>query len=199
MSYRVITISRAPCSGARRIAHAVSEQLGIGYYDKELITLAAKRSGLSEEAIAVSEQEHTGSLLYSLYTLGNHLPLADQVYILQSNIIKDVAAEEAGVIVGRCADYVLADRPDVLKVFLYGDEEFRIVTGRKYNQLPEGDAEARTALRKADKKKADYYRYYTQNRWGQAEHYDLCLNAALGVDICVELIKTAYAAGPAKK
>ena len=154
MSYRVITISRAPCSGARRIAHAVSEQLGIGYYDKELITLAAKRSGLSEEAC---------------------------------------------VIVGRCADYVLADRPDVLKVFLYGDEEFRIVTGRKYNQLPEGDAGARTALRKADKKKADYYRYYTQNRWGQAEHYGLCRNAALGVDICVELIKTAYAAGPAKK
>ena len=83
-----ITLGREFCTGGRGIAERVAQQLGLKFYDKELITLAAKQSGLSEEAVAASEKQHTHSLLYSLYTMGNDLPLGDQVFILQSRIIK---------------------------------------------------------------------------------------------------------------
>ena len=101
MPYRIITISRAPYSGARHIARLVAAKLNLAYYDKELITLAARESGLSEEAIAASETQRSSSLLYSLSTLGSQLPLADQVYLVQSNVIKQVAEEGPCVIVGR--------------------------------------------------------------------------------------------------
>ena len=100
MPYRIITISRAPYSGARHIARLVADKLNLAYYDKELITLAAKESGLSEEAIAASETQRSSSLLYSLSTLGSQLPLADQVYLVKSSVIKQVAEEGPCVIVG---------------------------------------------------------------------------------------------------
>ena len=97
----VITLAREFGSGGHSIALRVAELLGIPCYDKELITLAAKKSGLSEQAIAASEKQRTGSLLYNLYTIGNDLPLGDQVFILQSNIIKELAAKGPCIIVGR--------------------------------------------------------------------------------------------------
>ena len=91
----VITMAREYASGGSEIAQAVADKLGIPLYNKELITLAAKKSGLTEEAIAASENQRSGSLIYSLYMMGNTMPLADQVYILQSNVIKELAAETA--------------------------------------------------------------------------------------------------------
>ena len=91
MAKTIITVGREYCTGGRYIAEDVAKALGIKLYDKELITMAAKHSGLSEEAIAASEKKHTHSLLYNLYTVGNDLPLSDQVFILQSRIIKDLA------------------------------------------------------------------------------------------------------------
>ena len=189
MPYRIITISRAPYSGARHIARLVAAKLNLAYYDKELITLTARESGLSEEAIAASETQRSSSLLYSLSTLGSQLPLADQVYLVQSNVIKQVAEEGPCVIVGRCGDYVLSGRKDVLNVFLYGSEDLRVAQGQAEGLLPADKAAALSALHKADRKKADYYLYYTQNRWGQAQNYDLCLNAGLGADLCAQLIE----------
>ena len=93
MEPMVITIAREFASGGREIAQLISEQLNIPVYNKELITIAAKKSGLTEEAIAASENQRSGSLIYSLYTMGNTLPLADQVYILQSNVIKELAEQ----------------------------------------------------------------------------------------------------------
>ena len=185
MPYRIITISRAPYSGARHIARLVAAKLNLAYYDKELITLAAKESGLSEEAIAASETQRSGSLI----------PLADQVYLVQSNVIKQVAEEGPCVIVGRCGDYVLSGRKDVLNVFLYGSEDLRVAQGQAEGLLPADKAAALSALHKADRKKADYYLYYTQNRWGQAQNYDLCLNAGLGADLCAQLIEEACTKG----
>ena len=130
MPYRIITISRAPYSGARHIARLVADKLNLAYYDKELITLAAKESGLSEEAIAASETQRSSSLLYSLSTLGSQLPLADQVYLVKSSVIKQVAEEGPCVIVGCCGDYVLNSRKDVLNVFLYGSEDLRVAQAR---------------------------------------------------------------------
>ena len=114
----VITMAREYASGGSEIAQAVADKLGIPLYNKELITLAAKKSGLTEEAIAASENQRSGSLIYSLYMMGNTMPLADQVYILQSNVIKELAAEGPCVILGRCGDYVLRERPNVLRTFI---------------------------------------------------------------------------------
>ena len=115
----VITMAREYASGGSEIAQAVADKLGIPLYNKELITLAAKKSGLTEEAIAASENQRSGSLIYSLYMMGNTMPLADQVYILQSNVIKEVASQGSCVILGRCGDYVLRDRPNVLRTFVF--------------------------------------------------------------------------------
>ena len=192
MAYGVITLGREICSGGCDIAKQVAKELNLPYYDKELITIAAKKSGLSEEAIAASEKRRTGSLMYSLYTMGNQLPLADQVYILQSRIIKEVAEEGPCIIVGRCADYVLREMPGVLKTFVYAPMEYRIKWGRANADLPADEAAAEAAIRKADRRKADYYNYYTQNRWGEAASYDICLNAALGQDLCADILIAAY-------
>ena len=126
MAKTIITLGREYCTGGRYIAEDVANALGIKLYDKELITMAAKHSGLSEEAVAASEKRHTHSLLYSLYTMGNELPLGDQVFILQSRIIKQLAEEGPCVILGRCGDYVLRERPDVLRVFVYAPKEWRL-------------------------------------------------------------------------
>ena len=115
MAKTIITLGREYCTGGRYIAEDVANALGVKLYDKELITMAAKNSGLSEEAVAASEKRHTHSLLYSLYTMGNELPLGDQVFILQSRIIKQLAEEGPCVILGRCGDYVLRERKDVLR------------------------------------------------------------------------------------
>ena len=108
MAKTIITLGREYCTGGRYIAEDVANALGIKLYDKELITMAAKHSGLSEEAVAASEKRHTHSLLYSLYTMGNELPLGDQVFILQSRIIKQLAEEGPCVILGRCGALVKA-------------------------------------------------------------------------------------------
>ena len=194
MAHGVITLSREFCSGGCDIAKEVARDLGLAYYDKELITIGAKKSGLSEEAIAASEKRRTGSLMYSLYTMGNLLPLADQVYILQSKVIREVAEKEPCVIVGRCADYVLRDMPNVLRVFVYANMDYRVAWGRQNEVLSEDRDAAEAAIRKADRRKADYYNYYTQGRWGTASNYDLCLNAALGQSTCAQILKTAFAA-----
>ena len=122
----VITMAREYASGGSEIAQAVADKLGVPLYNKELITLAAKKSGLTEEAIAASENQRSGSLIYSLYMMGNTMPLADQVYILQSNVIKELAAQGPCVILGRCGDYVLRERENVLRTFVYAPLDARI-------------------------------------------------------------------------
>ena len=147
MAKTIITIGREYCTGGNYIAEDVANALGIKLYDKELITMAAKHSGLSEEAVAASEKRHTHSLLYSLYTMGNELPLGDQVFILQSRIIKQLAEEGPCVILGRCGDYVLRDRKDVLRVFIYAPVEWR-------RELAKTDLWSRHTTRRASRKKS---------------------------------------------
>lgn len=193
----IVTIGREFCTGGQEVAQRVAQELGVKLYDKELITLAAKKSGLSEEAIAASEKQHTHSLLYNMYTIGNELPLADQVFILESRIIKELAEEGPCVVLGRSADYVLRERDNVLSVFMYAPMEYRrqyALRGRVEQAQSISDKELEERIRKEDKKRAQYYNYYTQNRWGDAHNYDLTLNAALGEDTCVQLILDAVRA-----
>lgn len=188
----VITVAREYASGGSEIARTVAEKLGIPLYNKELITLAAKKSGLTEEAIAASENQRSGSLIYSLYMMGNTMPLADQVYILQSNVIKELAARESCVILGRCGDYVLRERPNVLRVFIYAPVADRIQRAKARPGARDlADRQWEVQLAKHDRARASYYNYYTENRWGEAKNYDLCLNAALGQDACAGLIADA--------
>ena len=193
MKRNIITISREHCTGGLDIARKVAQDLNIPFYDKELITMAAKESGLSEESIAAVEKRHSASLLYSLYTMGGDLPLNDQVYIIQSHIVSQLAEKGPCVIVGRCADYVLRDRPDVLKVFLHATMDFRKKFALAAGDFAPGteDRVMELSIQKEDKRRASYYNYYTQNRWGEAQYYDMCLNAALGIDACAKLIEQA--------
>ena len=191
----VITMAREYASGGSEIAQAVADKLGIPLYNKELITLAAKKSGLTEEAIAASENQRSGSLIYSLYMMGNTMPLADQVYILQSNVIKELAAEGPCVILGRCGDYVLRDRKDVLRVFIYAPVEWRRELAKTDPLVKAHDEKGiKEEIEKTDRNRAAYYNYYTQNRWGDAHNYDLAINAALGRETCVKMILDAAAA-----
>ncbi len=194
MAKTIITLGREYCTGGRFIAQDVANALGIKLYDKELITMAAKDSGLSEEAIAASEKKRTHSLLYSMYTMGNELPLADQVFILQSKIIRQLADEGPCIILGRCGDYVLLERKEVLLVFIYAPVEFRREFAKTNPIVKAKDEKGiRDEIEKTDKNRASYYNYYTQNRWGDAHNYDLAINAALGQQACVDMILTAVA------
>ena len=192
MEPMVITIAREYASGGSEIAQAVADKLGIPLYNKELITRAAKKSGLTEEAIAASENQRSGSLIYSLYMMGNTMPLADPAYSLQSSVIKELASEGPCVILGRCGDYVLRERPNVLSVFVYAPLEDRIERAKARPGAKDlMDRQWEVQLAKHDRARASYYNYYTENRWGEAKNYDLCLNAALGLDTCANLIMDA--------
>ena len=192
MEPMVITVAREFASGGSEIAQAAAQTLGVPLYNKELITMAAKKSGLTEEAIAASENQCSGSLICSMYMMGNTMPLADQVYILQSNVIKELAARESCVILGRCGDYVLRERPNVLRVFIYAPVAERVRRAKARPGAKDlSDRLWEVQLAKHDRARASYYNYYTENRWGEAKNYDLCLNAALGQEACAGLIADA--------
>ena len=179
MAKTIITLGREYCTGGRYIAEDVANALGIKLYDKELITMAAKHSGLSEEAVAASEKRRTHSLLYSLYTMGNELPLGDQVFILQSRIIKQLADEGPCVIVGRCADVILKDYHP-LNLFVYANAESKIQ--RCIDRAPEGEHLSRNdiarRMKQVDKNRAQYRQMFADSKWGAKETYHLCVNTS---------------------
>ncbi len=192
MSKHIITISRQYGSGGRFVGKLLAEKLGIPLYDNELITLAAQKSGYSESIFENVEKSSTHSLLYSLSMFGTTagvygLPLADKVFIIQSEIIKKIASEGPCVIVGRCADYVLKDEPNIVDVFIHSDIESRIKRAITYYGLAK--EKAKDAIIKTDKRRASYYNYYTGLRWGEANNYEISLNSdKVGIDNCVDIL-----------
>lgn len=192
MAKTIITIGREYCTGGNYIAEDVANALGIKLYDKELITMAAKHSGLSEEAVAASEKRRTHSLLYSLYTMGNELPLGDQVFILQSRIIKQLAEEGPCVILGRCADEILRKAGiESLNVFIHADEIHRAVRASEITGCTNA-TELQRMLARRDSRRHNYYTHYTGKKWGDSHNYHLSLDSgALGYDLCVKLIVEA--------
>ena len=181
-NYPVITISRQYGSGGREIGRLLSEMLNIPYYDNELITLAAEQSGFSPELFKNADKNASNSLLFSLSMYGSastgsyNMPLGDQVFVIQSDIIKKVASQGPCIIVGRCADYTLRDREDCLSVFLNAPLEVRIKhTIESYGVDP---LKARDIIQKTDKKRAVYYSHFTGNKWGGSDHYHLTIDTA---------------------
>lgn len=182
---KIITITRQFGSGGREIGKALAEALNISFYDKELISLAAKESGICPEIFEQVDEKATNSLLYSLstgfYNYGNSfssmidLPVNDRLYILQHQIIKDLAEKENFVVVGRCADYILRENPNLVKVFIYADIDSRIKRAVDRHEID--PARAKQAVIKADKNRANYYSFYSGKKWGLADNYDLCINS----------------------
>ncbi|MDD5923679.1 MAG: cytidylate kinase-like family protein [Clostridia bacterium] len=194
----VITIARQFGSGGRMIGEKLAKDLDIPSYDRELITKAVKDSGVNPNVFANVDERAVNSLLYALsmgiYNIGNTfspintMPDNDRLYIAQHKVINNIANEGPCVIIGRCGDYILKDRPNILKVFIYADMEYR--KKRVCEMYGIEPHEAETTINKTDKTRANYYSFYTSQKWGDPKNYDLCLNSSsLGEDGCVEMIK----------
>ena len=186
MRYPVITIGRQHGSGGRTVAEKVAKELGIKLYDKLLIQLIAKESGFAEEYVKDTDMRRIQSFFYGMYIDSRNLPLEDQLYIAQSKVIKEVSDKEPCVIVGRCADYVLRERKDVLNVFIHAPLEDRIERVRDtYHEI---EKDYKKYLTKMDKQRANYYNHYTGKKWGTSESYHLVYSSELGINAIVESI-----------
>lgn len=188
----IITIARQYGSGGREIGERIATALGIPKYDKELITEAASRGDLDPGVIQKADETAANSLLYTLamgsnvfgtaMSFGYKMPINDKLFLLQSDVIKSYAKEGSCVIIGRCADYVLRDEPNLLRVFIYGDLEHRQqrVLERHKDVKP---SQAIDIINKTDKRRASYYNFYTGNKWGKYDNYDIAINSStLGIE-----------------
>ena len=193
----VITIGREFGSGGREIGMALAERLGIKCYDKELLALAAKESGLSEDLFINHDEKPTNSFLYSLvmdtYSMGYStsayidMPLNQKVFMAQYESIKNLAQNESCIIVGRCADYALKDMPNCYTIFIKADIDAKIKRIMRIYNISED--KARDMIVKTNKKRANYYNFYSNKKWGDSRGYDLCIDSSeLGIDGTVELI-----------
>ena len=196
---KIITIGRELGSGGRTIGKMVANQLGVPYYDRELIDKAAEKSGLTAKYVETTEQKITNSFLYNLamgtsYGYGileaankQSLPLTEQVYIAQQQIITECAKKGSCVIVGRCADSILEHNFDLLKVFIYADTKARIQRCvSQYNMTTET---AIKQIKKSDKARSCHYNTFTDKEWGNRHNYDLMLDSgALGYQKCASII-----------
>ena len=187
MDKYTITIGREYGSGGRLIGRQLAQELGIAFYDRELIVMAARESGFDEEFVRQMEQKRTINFIGNLYLIGYELPVSEQIFLAQSKVIQKVAEEGSCVIVGRCADYVLRDKPNCIRVFIHAPIEERIKRVREV--YGEDHPNLEDFIRKQDKNRAAYYNYYTHNKWGRAQNYHLCLDSSIGIDASVRMIK----------
>lgn len=187
----IITIGRQYGSGGKEIGKKVADSLGIAFYDKELLSIAAKESGICQELFENNDEKPTSSFLYSL-VMGNYggtdLPLNHKLFLAQFDAIKSIAKKNSCVIVGRCADYALEDFPNCTNIFIHASMKNKVERVTKlYNLSPE---KAEDTIIKTDKKRAKYYNFYSSKNWGDADNYHLTLDSgAIGVDNTVDLIK----------
>lgn len=199
MSNFVVTIARQYGSGGREIGLSVGELLGVNAYGRELINMAAQKSGYSEDVLHMADEKHPSSLLYTL-AMGSTLygmpnirydaPINDKLFAVQSDIIRDISKNESAVFIGRCADYALKNTPEILRVFVYAPIESRIERICERNGISR--SEAKELIEKTDKRRSNYYNYYTGNKWGRYENYDIMLDSSvMGIEGSAKLIADA--------
>ena len=194
----IITIARQYGSGGREIGEKVAKILGLPLYDKELIREIAANSNYSEKVIESADEVAANSLLYTLAMgsntlgatmhFGYKMPINDRLFLLQSDAIKKYASDGSCVIIGRCADYVLREEKDVFRIFIYGDLEHR--KERVAARHPEiKSSQIIDVINKTDKRRSSYYNFYTGNKWGKYDNYDMAVNSStLGIDGAARLI-----------
>ena len=185
----IITIAREHGSGGRTIGRIVADRLGIPFYDRELIYLAAKESGFAEDFVKAAEEKPSRSFLYNMYMTGQSLSISDQIFVAQSKVICDIADKGPCVIVGRCSDYILRDRKQCLRVFIHAPLEERL--RRVSEEYGETAPNIRAYVEKLDKKRAGYYNSSTLQRWGAAENYHICIDSTIGLEQAADIIITA--------
>ena len=190
MGKRIITISREFGSGGRFIGEEVAKKLGIAYYDKNVINEIAEKSGLSPEYIQENAELSPKKGLFAYAFAGRDITgksIEDMVYEAQRQVILELADKEPCVIIGRNADYILKDRDDVLNVFVHGDALGKMQRIRQIYHVSEKDAAKMMA--DTDKRRMANYNFYTNQKWGKADNYTLCLNSSqLGYDRCEKII-----------
>jgi CMP/dCMP kinase len=193
----IITIARQFGSGGTEIGEKLAEKLGVPFYDKSLIHIAAKESGIDEDLFDYADEKAfhnfwtatAGSTNFygSRISLFNEMPMNDKLFLIQSNIIKKLAANGSCVIIGRCADYILRDEEHTVPVFIHSSEQDRL--DRVIHTYGISEKDAREIMVKTDKKRAAYYNYYSGEKWGRADNYDLSINSGVvGIDSAVEVI-----------
>lgn len=190
MAKRIITISREFGSGGRFIGEEVAKQLGIKYYDKDIIAQIAEQSGFSSEYIMEKAELSPKKGLFAYAFSGRDVTgksIEDMVYEAQRKVILEIAEKESCVIIGRNADFILKDRDNVLNVFIHGDMPEKVARICKlYNVSAE---EARKMINDTDKRRKTNYNFYTEQKWGMASNYTLSLNSSeLGYDLCEKII-----------
>ena len=194
---RVITISRQFGSGGRTIGRQVAAKLGIPCYDNELLEKLAEKSGFTPEYIKErGEYTERGGWLANALSgrVGGGMNNQDHIWIAQRELILDLAKQGPCVIVGRCADYVLRERDDVLNVFIHAPMEYRAQRAKEVYEREAGNMV--DYVKKPDKKRASFYNYFSQNKWGDARHYHLAISGQYGVDYAVEILKRAVETFP---
>ncbi len=199
MDKYVITIARGYGSGGRTIGKMLSEELGIPYYDRDLLRLASDDSGINEQLFAKADEKLKKSLLFKIARniyKGELIPpdnddfvSNDNLFNYQAKIIKELADTETCIIIGRCADFILKDHPNVVRLFVHAPLQDCINT--LVDMTGKSEKEVEKQILEIDKHRADYYKYYTGREWENAKHYDLCLNSSkLGFHKCVEIVKS---------
>lgn len=190
MAKRIITISREFGSGGRFIGKEVAKQLGIAYYDKNMINEIAEKSGLSPEYIQENAELSPRKGLFAYAFSGRDITgksVEDMVYEAQRKVILEIAENDSCVIIGRNADYILKDRTDVINIFIHADMPEKVKRICRLYNVTETEAVAMTA--DIDKRRMTNYRYYTDQKWGMARNYTLTLNSSqLGYDMCEKII-----------
>lgn len=187
MKHVVITIGRQYGSGGRLIGKKLAEELGIKFYDKELIEKVASEGHFSKELVEKNDEKPNGFINTLYISQSYSLPLNQQVFLAQFNVIREIASKESCVIIGRCADYILEDRKDVINIFIHAPQEKRIERVVKYYGVEE--SKALETIKKVDKSRSKYYNYFTDKEWGQSKGYNISIDSSIGVDETVDVIK----------
>lgn len=197
----IVTIARQFGSGGREIGERIAKILDIPLIDKELIKDAAAKGDLNEEIIRSADESAANSLLYTLAMgsnllgtsihFGYKMPLNDKLFILQSEAIKEYAKSGSCVIIGRCADYVLREEENLFRIFVYGDLDHR--QERVKQRHPElKSSQVIDVINKTDKRRSSYYNFYTGNKWGKYENYDMAINSStFGIEETARIIAAA--------
>lgn len=195
MTAKLVTISREYGSGGRLIGRIVAERLGVPFYDYEIINMAAKQSGLSKELIESAELRAKSSFSYTLSSAmnfgegfgGDSMSVNEKLFLTQFDVITEIGMQGEGVIVGRCADYVLREITDVTNVFIFSEMEDRI--RRCVDVYGEDEDAVISKIKMYDKARRNYYNYHTSQKWGDYTNYNLMINSSrLSIDACAEMI-----------
>ena len=195
----VITIAREYGSGGRTIGRMLAKELDVPFYDRELLRLASDESGINEALFANADEKLKNSLLFKAFRKsysGEMIPpdsddfISNQnLFSFQAKVIRELASTESCIIIGRCADFILRDMDHVLRIYVHAPFDYCVARAKEIHPNMSDDEVGRL-IQKTDKRRADYYQYFTGHHWKDADNYDLCINSSdLGWDKCVSLVK----------